>query len=66
MSIKVVNSPFSAGDIREIANVLNKYGIRMNLGRSDGYYIFIEPRLLLKMQKLMTTPWVAAPYGRAL
>lgn len=66
MSIEVVNSPFSAGDVMATANVLNKYGIGMAFNRSYGYFIFIEPRLLLKMKKLMTIPWVAAPYGRAL
>jgi hypothetical protein len=66
MSIEVVNSPFSAGDVIETANVLNKHGICIGSGRRYGYFIFIEPRLLLKMKKLMFIAWVAKPNGRAL
>lgn len=61
MSIEVVNGPFSAGDIVETANVLNKYGIAMDFSLSTGYFIFIEPRLLCKMKKLMFIGWVAKP-----
>ena len=66
MSIEVVNSPFSAGDVMATANVLNKYGIGMSFNRSYGYFIFIEPRLLLKMKKLMFIGWIAKPHGGAL
>lgn len=66
MSIEVINSPFSASDIMETSNVLNKYGIGMAFNRSYGYFIFIEPRLLLKMEKLIFIGWVATPCGRAL
>jgi len=66
MSIGVVNSPFSAGDIIETANVLSKYGICIGSGHSYGYFIFIEPRLLCKMKKLMFLVWVAKPNRKAL
>ena len=68
MSIPIMclNPPTSAGDVGAVADELGKYGIAIGYGQRYGYFIFIEPRLLCKMQKLMFIGWVAKPNRRAL
>ncbi len=65
MSIITLNHPLTLGDVMETAMFVGKPGLLIDV-KTHSYFIFIAPKLLFKLKKLVVQPYVISHNGRAL